>query len=70
MAGLCEDGNEPPGSLKASKYHRNQLEDSRLACIITRQSGNRFCQIRSIGPSCATYRREEKEMFSEYKEVD
>ncbi|KAJ4426465.1 hypothetical protein ANN_27279 [Periplaneta americana] len=26
MAGLCEDGNEPPGSLKASNYERTTSE--------------------------------------------
>ncbi|KAJ4435354.1 hypothetical protein ANN_17967 [Periplaneta americana] len=26
MAGLCEGGNEPPGSLKASKYRKTLTE--------------------------------------------
>ncbi|KAJ4449161.1 hypothetical protein ANN_00557 [Periplaneta americana] len=29
MAGLCEGGNEPPGSLKAIKYAIRKVQDTR-----------------------------------------
>ncbi|KAJ4432310.1 hypothetical protein ANN_20929 [Periplaneta americana] len=30
MAGLCEGGNEPPGSLKASKFFDRRLDEKSL----------------------------------------
>ncbi|KAJ4439919.1 hypothetical protein ANN_08049 [Periplaneta americana] len=51
MAGLCEGGNEPPGSLKASKYQNCYSSRFRLCCFASRHDVNRTsnCTVRYAG---------------------
>ncbi|KAJ4432003.1 hypothetical protein ANN_20617 [Periplaneta americana] len=42
MAGLCEGGNEPPGSLKASNGQIVATKEQRTAALLTAELGSEY----------------------------